>query len=84
MRTEQIKTSRATPVRIMRSPAFRRSVEDKRAGRAPLFDAHEDNAAWDYERGRHWATIAPADMAVLIGKRVNPAALRVFEEGGVI
>jgi hypothetical protein len=45
----------------------------------------DDNEAWDYERGRLWAVLAPLDMPLFIGKRVNKKALAIFRiANGVI
>jgi hypothetical protein len=73
----------------MSDPAFRRGVADYRAGRPPNYDAFtfsQDadaiqaksmiNAHWNYERGRHWAAIAPNDLPY--GGRLNPEAKRLF------
>jgi hypothetical protein len=48
--TDQVPTARISTAAIMRSAAFRKGVEDKRAGRAPTYDAFE-NHEWEYERG---------------------------------
>jgi hypothetical protein len=65
---------------IMRSGAFRRGVEEYRAGRR-FDDTYND---WNYERGRQWAAIAPRDLPVFIGRRINPAALRLMRGNAVL
>jgi hypothetical protein len=70
---EQVATTVTTVEKIMRSAAFKRGVQDKREGRPP-----SDADDWDYERGRQWAAIAPADMPVTIDGRLNPKAKRLF------
>jgi hypothetical protein len=75
----------------MSDPAFTRGVADYRAGRPPNYDAFNFtqatkpasvtaliNAHWNYERGRHWAAIAPDDLPLKIGGRLNPEAIRLF------
>ena len=64
----------------MRSEAFRRGVEDARAGRRPRFDGEPDDQ-WDYERGRQFGVLAPRNMPVLVPrtkKQLNPAAIKFF------
>ena len=36
-----------------------------------------NNDAWDYERGRCFGFIAPLDMPLRIGTRLNPKALKL-------
>jgi hypothetical protein len=72
-------------IAILCSPAFARGVEDIRGGRPPNFDGPDKDDAWSYERGRQWAVLAPPDMALFIGKRVNKKALAIFDiEDGII
>jgi len=75
-----------TPViAIVCSQAFSRGVEDVRAGRPPEYDNQSKEGAWAYERGRLWAVLAPPDMPLFIGKRVNKKALKIFDiENGII
>ena len=88
---QQGPTVGTTAERIMSDPAFRRGVADYRAGRPPNYDAFNFiqttkpasataliNAHWNYERGRHWAAIAPNDLPLKIGGRLNPEAIRLF------
>lgn len=71
---KQVRTVRTTIAAIMRTPAFRRGFEDARAGGA--FDWRIDD--WDYERGRLFAHIAPLDMPLWIGGKLNPNAIALF------
>jgi hypothetical protein len=72
-RPEQIPTSQTTVPEIMRSRAFQQGVADARASRPPRFDLPND-ADWDYERGRLFATIAPAEMPIMKnGRLYRPA-----------
>ena len=70
---EQVATTVTTIEKIMRSAAFKRGVQDKRKGRPP-----SDTDDWNYARGRQWAAIAPPDMPVTIGGRLNPEAKQLF------
>lgn len=63
---------------VMRSKAFARGVEEVRAGLPPDFNIANDDEAWNYERGRLWAVLAPLDMPLFTGKRVNKKALEIF------
>ena len=60
---------------IMRSAAFQRGVEDKRAGRHPCYDANDD---WSYERGRQWAALAPMTTPLRVKGKLSPKALALF------
>lgn len=84
---EQVATKPITVQQIMRSAAFQRGVADVRAGRRPRFDSNTrdgadigrvTNDAWDYERGRQWATVAPRSMPVIRGRKVNLKAINVY------
>jgi hypothetical protein len=72
---EQVETVVATAASVMRTREFARGVADRRTGRAPDFDC----GSWAYERGRLWASLAPLSMAVKIGGRLNPQAVRLFQ-----
>jgi hypothetical protein len=78
-RMAQIPTIRTTVRRIMASREFERGAADVRAGRKPDFETD----SWDYERGRQWATMAPPDMPIKVGKRVNPSAMLIFCESKI-
>jgi hypothetical protein len=82
---------------IMRSAAFKRGVDDVRAGRAPCYDqfnfsqddgkfeaSYRTNSHWHYERGRQWARIAPRSMPVWIGGKLNPDAITLMQSGDIL
>jgi hypothetical protein len=75
-RREQIRTSPTTVTEIMRHPNFARGLADVRAGR-PLAEVVDD---WSYERGRLFGKLAPRSMPLFIGGRLNPKAIRLYEE----
>jgi hypothetical protein len=78
--SEQICTYRTTTAAIMSLPAFKRGFEDARAG-IP-FDwrvGADDGSAWGYERGRLFAHIAPLDMPLWVGGKLNLRALILFD-----
>ena len=77
----QVTTEPTTRVGIMRTAAFARGVADVRASRPPRYDAFGDDDtsnAWNYERGRQWAVIAPLDLPLSRNGRLNPAALAFY------
>jgi hypothetical protein len=76
----QAETHRVTVESIMRTAAFRRGVADVRVGRRPRFDDHKEADSWHYERGRQFGAIAPRNLPVMLGKRLNPAALEFFDK----
>lgn len=62
----------------MASPEFKRGLDDVRKGVS--FDwrvggRNGANGAWDYERGRLFGHIAPLDMPLRIGGKLNPKAV---------
>jgi hypothetical protein len=74
-RPEQVVTVPTTTAAIMSHPDFELGVADRRTGRPmpPLCDS------WDYERGRLWACLAPVDLALHIGGRLNPRAVALYD-----
>jgi hypothetical protein len=56
---------------IVASREFARGFDEVRKGLP--FDANNDE--WDYERGRCFGFIAPLDMRLRVGRRLNPRAL---------
>lgn len=87
---EQVKTHLVSVEWIMRNSEFQRGVEDRRAGRAPRVrdeivwrDGEPVNPAcgneWQYERGRLWASVAPASMPLYVGEKLNPRAVALYE-----
>ena len=77
---EQVKTTDdLSPEEVMRTREFRLGFEDVRAGRPARFDMCNDtNRAWNYERGRQFATIAPLSMKLRINGELNSRAVRLF------
>jgi hypothetical protein len=70
----QVKTRRTTVVAVMSTPEFDKGFEDARRG-VP-FDWRIDS--WEYERGRHLACIAPIDMPLRIGGKLNLKAVALY------
>ena len=68
---KQVRTVSVTVEKIMRDPEFRRGVDAARRGLP--FDWRVDS--WNYERGRLFAHIAPLDMPLHLGGRLNPGAV---------
>jgi hypothetical protein len=67
---------------IMSSPEFKRGLDDARKGiafdwRVGGYGANADGA-WNYERGRLFAFIAPLDMSLQTGNRLNPEAVALY------
>ena len=74
-RVEQADTHAVSTYEIVSSSDFARGLAEVRAGLP--FNANEDS--WDYERGRCFGFIAPLDMPLRIGSRLNPKALKLAE-----
>jgi hypothetical protein len=72
--TEQASTVGATVAEIMETDAFERGVDDARKGKP--FDWR--NGCWEYERGRLFGHIAPLNMPLRIGGKLNPKAVALF------
>lgn len=77
MARKQASTRRVTTASILLAASFARGVEDRRAGRPPQFD--DEAFDWGYERGRQWASLAPADMPLRTGGELNPMAISLLE-----
>src|SRR5262249_23711601 len=75
MSRKQVRTRRVSTHSIIASSEFARGLEDVRAGRP--FNA--DNGSWDYERGRAFGFIAPLDIPLRIGRKLNPKALKLAD-----
>jgi hypothetical protein len=83
---DQIETEEVSAAWFLRSADFQRGVDDVRVGRPARFDAYNydqggealTNRLWAYEKGRQFATIAPASMPLRINGRVNFHALRLL------
>jgi hypothetical protein len=72
---QQVPTHRTTAVRIMSSATFELGLSDVRRG-IP-FDWR--NNEWEYERGRLFGHIAPLDMPLRIGGKLNPKAVALYD-----
>ena len=72
---EQARTIPASTADIISTREFARGLEEAR-NQLP-FNANNDS--WEYERGRCFGFIAPLDMPLRIGTRLNPKALRLAE-----
>jgi hypothetical protein len=78
----QVETVRISVSEIIRSAAFARGVAEVRAGQPPRYD-DEGGDDWNYERGRQWAVAAPADLPLMIGRKINPKAIKVFNKSKI-
>ena len=78
LRSDQVRTVTVSVDWIMRQEAFRRGVEDRRAGLALRY-RKDDELHWEYERGRQWASLAPVDMPLRVGGRIDPKALALYK-----
>jgi len=72
---KQAFTRRVSTRSIVASKQFARGLEEVRAGRR----FNPDNGDWDYERGRAFGFIAPLDLPLRIGGKLNPKALALAE-----
>jgi hypothetical protein len=72
---EQALTFPVTVRSIIASKEFARGVEEVRRG----LPFNPDNDSWEYERGRCFGFIAPLDMPLRIGGRLNPKALKLAD-----
>jgi hypothetical protein len=70
----QVRTIITTAESIMASPEFARGLADVRSGVA--FDWRINS--WEYERGRLFGCIAPLNMPLWVGSRLNPKALALY------
>ena len=72
---EQAITYPASARDIISTREFARGFEEVREGLP--FNANRDD--WNYERGRAFGFIAPLDMPLRIGTRLNPKAVKLAE-----
>jgi hypothetical protein len=72
---EQANTRDATTREIVGSPEFAQGLDEVR-NELPF---NSRNDSWEYERGRAFGFIAPLDMPLRIGRRLNPKALKLAE-----
>ena len=56
---DQVVSVDVSVLKIMSSREFRVGIAEARAGKPPRFDVEDD---WNYERGRQFGIIAPANM----------------------
>jgi hypothetical protein len=75
MGCEQADTHAVSTYEIVSSSEFARGLDEVRAG----LPFNADNDDWDYERGRCFGFIAPLDMPLRIGSRLNPKALKLAD-----
>jgi hypothetical protein len=68
---KQARTRSVSVRSIVASPEFARGLDQVRKGLP--FDPN--NGDWNYERGRAFGFIAPPDMPLRIGTKLNPKAL---------
>jgi hypothetical protein len=76
MEIQQVATYPVSFERIMREPMFSVGLDQARRGQP--FDwriGATTNDAWEYERGRLFGFIAPLDMPLFIGDKLNPKAV---------
>jgi hypothetical protein len=76
---EQVETVPITVESVMKTPEFARGFGDARKGLP--FDwriGAENGEDWSYERGRLLAHIAPLDMPLQIGGKLNPKAVALY------
>jgi hypothetical protein len=71
----QVPTRGVSTVSIMRREGFRRGLESIRAGE--LFDTEQHDHYWSYERGRMFGAIAPRNMSLYAGSKLNPKAVQL-------
>jgi hypothetical protein len=72
---KQASTRRVTTRSIVASHEFACGFDEVRRG----LPFNPDNDDWNYERGRCFGFIAPLDMPLRIGTRLNPKALNLAE-----
>ena len=75
MTRKQARTYKVSIPSIVASREFARGLNEVRNG----LPFNPDNNDWNYERGRCFGYIAPLDMSLRIGTRLNPKALKLAE-----
>jgi len=75
------RTRRVSNRWILWQQAFERGFTDGRANRgfSQEYDLWDLDAQWNYERGRCFAVVAPADVPLRIKGKINPRAVELFE-----
>jgi hypothetical protein len=82
--SEENSSTRGVPVElILMHASFALGVKHRRNGVPPQFDRAESRGLnghdqWIYERGRLFASLAPTNMPLWIGKELNPKAVRLY------
>ena len=77
--SEQVRTRPTSSARIMRSPLFRRGLDEVRAGQLPRFDDYATACLWAYERGRLFGCIAPMTMPLFFDGELNRKAVTLLD-----
>ena len=72
---KQARTRPATTRSIVASKGFARGLAEVRKG----LPFNPDNDDWEYERGRCFGFIAPLDMPLRIGGKLNPKAVKLAD-----
>jgi hypothetical protein len=72
---KQVRTHLVSTYSIVASREFARGLDEVRNG----LPFNADNGDWDYERGRCFGFIAPLDLPLRIGRKLNPKALKLAE-----
>jgi hypothetical protein len=72
---EQADTVEVNTLTIIASREFARGLDEVRRG----LPFNPENDSWEYERGRAFGFIAPLDMPLRIGGKLNPKALKLAE-----
>ena len=72
---KQARTHAASIHSIVASKEFARGLDEVRKG----LPFNPDNGSWDYERGRCFGFIAPLDMPLRIGGKLNPKAVKLVD-----
>jgi hypothetical protein len=80
----QINVRLVTVEIVMRSREFAIGLAEVRKGRPPNSDRFtEIDPAWNDERGRQFEIVAPPNMPLKIGRRLNPDAVELFERSEI-
>ena len=72
---KQARTRSVSIQDIVASREFARGFEEVRKG----LPFNPDNDDWNYERGRAFGFIAPLDMPLRIGRKLNPKAVALAD-----
>ena len=72
---KQANTRAVSIYSIVASREFARGLDEVRNG----LPFNSNNDSWDYERGRSFGFIAPCNMRLRIGTRLNPKVLKLAQ-----